>query len=1401
MEPTRHQKHGHDDFHDSLIPGSWWRESNEETSCATYDQAPSGDGLYYSHRDQLNNEEGEDEEGGTLGALGTKKLPFRSRSYDLVPDETEFTDPLASPSPAPSSDAFLYDGNLVRTGVSDRRDFGAQPSPFSTEDTERLITQREAKPKLWTPKLLTRLSLLLFAAVFVLLLLVTGLVYHLSLRSQGLATANGTAHYVARCIPTALFVLVAACWRQVDSCIKTLTPWSEMAKFPAAAERSILVDYITPVLPLALYRALNNRHWAVVMSSLVYMLLVGTMLFSTGLFMLEDAVVSETRHDFKLKSKFELASGADSNNIWNVGPGAAQLYNAINFQGLRYPPGTAEDAIIPQLQIPQHNLGNTNFSVPVDAMTFDLDCERLPITNATKKTIPWKSMLAEYFVTDVNATDCTVNGVTLAGGPDHYRYNDKNATQNYQAQFEVYPCNTGWDFTKAQTKAADDKAAKVSDPLAGHRIFLSVTDIEISPYDNSLNAPSYMYIKNITALLCKPTYSIKPAVASQPSLVDGAARFESNTGPGSNHLAGRAMKGQSGYVEGIPDGAVALAVHASSSNMFLGTGGKDFVLSEMVPTFFQFMTMKAKQDSIGAFMDAELLNASARTVYQGMVAQTMHLLARQPAESTTAGSIEYHGQKLVVYLVSVACVCALLGLCAINAVVLAFIAPRAATPHRPGSIASMATVMAASPLFGQVISGTGKTGSYGLQQKLAEFRYKSVVTANPASFRLEAVRQMQTEAIRHNRKAYSNSAWWKPTGCHWSFICVVVAVSLAMIGALEGVQRLSDDKHGFLSVGRSSATIFITFLPAAVSLGIASMYATFATVAAVFAPFTALSRGNATATRTLHFTVVGRSLPVTLVRSVKAKHFGVAILAAANLVALCLPIVVSSLYSVVELDRPEDMTIHRIDNFKLDNAKLAMQDNHAASVDSLIRYAGLEYSQWTWNGLAFPRYEQTDVPADQLLGDAPLIAKVQAVRPGLTCSAVPTTDRIVTQVENKQSPNSYVKLPYQNEYWTPIPGHITVGFNTTMRFSDYCESPPAKNTSQASWMQYFSVPNDTSSAYIGKGSVLVWDGEHIYGDGAINTHFSSHASVNFEVEDHGCPGFAVTFGTIKTVQSGHDGDASSWKFQHDLATVVCYQTFEEVTAEVAWQVPDFALDPSRLPRVDESSARRLKSSTGSERFQIPVNAWLEGLADPVYNRTIPAPDDGTSASNDVDELIDALVLGKDGIPVDDIVGEANVAHLGDAVTRAYRDYMAQAVSLNMRAAEEATAKRAASIVGTRRVPGHRRLVQHAGPKIALQVMLGVMVLCLAVARVLLLRGLGHLLPHNPCTVAGMAALLADSSLATAKVVPAGSEWLGDEGQQSARLFAGWAFALRWWDDGEKTTAGRRYGIGTETDLS
>ncbi|KAK8146874.1 hypothetical protein G3M48_002477 [Beauveria asiatica] len=71
--------------------------------------------------------------------------------------------------------------------------------------------------------------------------------------------------------------------------------------------------------------------------------------------------------------------------------------------------------------------------------------------------------------------------------------------------------------------------------------------------------------------------------------------------------------------------------------------------------------------------------------------------------------------------------------------------------------------------------------------------------------------------------------------------------------------------------------------------------------------------------------------------------------------------------------------------------------------------------------------------------------------------------------------------------------------------------------------------------------------------------------------------------------------------------------------------------------------------------------------------------------------------------------------------------------------------------------GHQRLAPNPAPKLALQVVLGVMAMCLVTAR--LLMRVGCVLPQPPCIIAGITVLLANSNIMTDKVILAGLEWL------------------------------------------
>ncbi|KAM0811307.1 putative ML-like domain-containing protein [Seiridium cardinale] len=103
-----------------------------------------------------------------------------------------------------------------------------------------------------------------------------------------------------------------------------------------------------------------------------------------------------------------------------------------------------------------------------------------------------------------------------------------------------------------------------------------------------------------------------------------------------------------------------------------------------------------------------------------------------------------------------------------------------------------------------------------------------------------------------------------------------------------------------------------------------------------------------------------------------------------------------------------------------------------------------------------------------------------------------------------------------------------------------------------------------------------------------------------------------------------------------------------------------------------------------------------------------------------------------------------------------------------------------------------RIIQNRAPKLALQVLLGVMALCLA-ASWLSMRT-NKLLPHNPCSIAGLAALLAGGEMwkgpdeeRRGLTTPDGAEWMSDRELKRRGVWKDTVFGLGWWPDG-------RYGI-------
>lgn len=136
---------------------------------------------------------------------------------------------------------------------------GDQLSQSTTFDMAK-ASPSDISGKHWTPVWLRRCTLIAFAALFAVLAAALVVLWFANKHQNGFSTTLGTNHYAWTYGPTAILVIVLSLWRQVEYHCKLLQPWQELRKGSAEAERSMLLDYLSPLQVTSFVRAVRYRH-------------------------------------------------------------------------------------------------------------------------------------------------------------------------------------------------------------------------------------------------------------------------------------------------------------------------------------------------------------------------------------------------------------------------------------------------------------------------------------------------------------------------------------------------------------------------------------------------------------------------------------------------------------------------------------------------------------------------------------------------------------------------------------------------------------------------------------------------------------------------------------------------------------------------------------------------------------------------------------------------------------------------------------------------------------------------------------------------------------------------------------------------------------------------------------
>ncbi|KAJ4345975.1 hypothetical protein N0V95_005840 [Ascochyta clinopodiicola] len=1219
-------------------------------------------------------------------------------------------------------------------------------------------------------------------------------------------------------------------------------PWHVLANGPAAADKTVMLEYMSRTILGNMWLSIKNRHWAVtgtMLGNLVFLLMI---VFATGLFALESTLVSHQGVQFT-RNRFN----GSAYNSSAVGASPALLSFAIQGQNLSYPQGTTGDTIVPLFKPVMTQPEDSNYEALVDGLNVSIDCKVLDLNNATKTYLPWWSLRAPYFLSNISTPDCELLNVPIGSGSDGM-VRSENKTQTYFANIAQYVCNSGMDYSTPESRGQVVYSQTAPDLTAyrdnlnktlDSRIFISVIDFRFPPSTQS-EKPG-IWIHNLTTMLCKPTYSIN----------NYRVEYFQNSTSSVIELVNRTSDALSDLYSGDISRGV-YNVFNDYENLYLGMGGSDFVLSEAVPPFFQIIENLQgggkSNFTLKNLLEPNVLKSSVESLVAETAVQLLHTNIMTDmsysGNDVFQGISTYSEKRLHTKAISTGFLCACFALMATLCLALIFLVPgKVNAKGAIGSALIILDTMNANPNlvedFRDQPSGltlqSRKYQSYGSSGSNA-IAIDSVAAENSIAKSTTSVSKAQKSRVSH---------WWYPASARFWFTAVVVALALAIIGILEGIQHISDRGMGFVEVRSLNigTTVLAQNVPAAIALCISLMFGSVEQVVAAAIPFATLRRGNAIAPRTLALDYLTKSGPQIFVSSVINRHLALSVILATTFVASFLSIVIPGLYSHVAISAVGNATVLRHDKFDPSGSDVSFDDKYAATMLNLLTYYGVEYSNWVFDDLALP---QLIVPslAPELhenvdSSSAKLSLRTEATRAKLRCEPVSTRTRWVVKPK-------HIGTMYRGASdWASISSSIELPWTL-------CSNPPKNASANATvtWVQEFLTSNSTlpgDSIYVGKADILKWDEAlhkqykgilNIGGDGTKESRTGAGLNpIPITLADWGCPSLAFTLGTMDfqadprnttRILTDPIDEHSTWIWNNmvvkaDVATLICSQNVQVVETDITLDYPSLSISSTTPPRPDENTVKWLRNTTAAKdgtTFQFAPNSMLLSLNNPNGSSSDP-----WQLIDDIDRFTQALAYvaqKEDNFTLQDIVGVNNIANLQKAAQKLYGRYMAQAFSSNMRVdvnketpnitltdtpwkplssnstsnpkLRSTTPSSHPNTLEHRDAPlptipatltqtgagAHTRMVQNKGPKIALQVMLGFMAAG-AILTKLLLRT-KQLLPHEPYSIAGRAILVANGNILQER----GSG--KDNGGKEQR------YRLGWWKDEQGK---ERYGICVE----
>jgi hypothetical protein len=863
----------------------------------------------------------------------------------------------------------LDDLETPRFGLADFR--GSEPPP-QYAPIQSNGDDGEAGPRNgllhtgWQPPFLRPLVLLAFAVLFLLFFVSLQILWSWSQGHQGIATSDDSKHYLWTFGPTAVLVFVTVGWRQVDYAAKSLQPWAEMAKGPATADRSLLLDYVTPFQAVALTRAVRNRHFVVASTITVFFLSKVLTIVSTGLFSLDQVNRNSTAVTMQLHNSF---TGDNFKHAASVDSRAAYTVYGVQSLNLSYPLGTTAQYAI-QLFTPQEqNLsGIVGYTAVADVFSTELDCESEghvmytnasdfdPVTGGFSENTP----VSQYFNTSVTTSDCQIHNAHL-DAPSWYG----NGTYfGYYGLMQNVTCSNLND----------------NDPKK-QRIMFALAYSERTSQD-------VQAMLNSSAAVCIPTYSIQPATIT----LNGMGVV------GDIDLSGQSLR----QLAGVSGYDVAMGVMAASQQASIISGAADTNGNITFDSFFDLLTgTNIETSAVHSLLDPNLLESASKKLYSKIAAlvANRYLVTNdaKPSSQSNAlvGSILKTEQRLLARQLPLRLMqsIAVVMLCLV--ILMLFTMQTGVIPRSPESLAAIAAVMARSPSITKQLKDSGHMDMHRIRNLLSGQRFFTAIRevgGVPSFFVQASDNHTQNDDVRYGKELDTTHVRWiRPFSMGYAAKNLAVIGPIAVIVALEVTLRLSNANSGLANVDGDSSTRYAwLYLPTLVLVLLGTLFNVLDFDIEFSEPFHRLSRGYTDARSSMLQDHLRRIPIATTFHALSHGKYALLAASISILLAPTLTIISSGLFTVqpVPLISTID-NVRAINWFNTTGAPESTEDLSAGLVASMIVQGNMSYPAWTYDELALPEIELSLNSSTPSMNNGTITVKTPALRGRMDCTVVP----------------------------------------------------------------------------------------------------------------------------------------------------------------------------------------------------------------------------------------------------------------------------------------------------------------------------------------------------------------------------------------------------------------------------